>query len=245
MSEEIKKILPVIFLLAAIGLGWLSWDTYSGISAVQNEVKASEDKIASLSTAVEKVNKFASFAKENPEAVNKLNIILPDDSKKPNMVSSLASASFANGLLLKKISFGDASNAQAVYGGTEDQGAANGKYKTQAISLSFSGTYSSLKNFLVFAEKNLKLTDVASIDFESAETAGEKPQIASYDFSVKLKTYYLDRTNNISRELKILAADKLNSLSFVQGKQFMDLVSPENYNIDTTDTGDWGNKNIF
>lgn len=245
MGQEIKKILPVILLIAAVGLGWLSWQSYSGILIIQNQIKEFEDKIVVLNKAAGKTKEFISFAEKNSEVVNKLNIALPDNSNKPNLVSSLAGAAFSNGLLLKNISFENLHDMQAVSGEEEAQNFAEGKYKTQFVKLIFSGTYSSLKNFLIFTGKNLKLTDITSIDFKSFKTANEDFQVASYDFSVGLETYYLSKNDNISAESKISEVSKLADFSFFQGKQFMDLVSPEDYIIDTADTGDLGNKNIF
>lgn len=236
MSQEIKKILPVIFLIAAIGLGWLSWQGYADILIVQNQIKDAGDKASALTSAAEKINNFIIYTKESPEAVEKFNIFLSDNSNKPGIVSFLANGAFSNGLLLKSINFTDSPAAQP---------AAEENPSAQGIMLVFSGTYSSLKNFLVFTEKSLKLTDVVSIDFKSAPDGNNKSQIANYDFTVGLKTYYVAKKDNLSVESKILLANSLTDLSFAKEKQFMDLVAPQNYNIDTTDTGDWGNKNIF
>lgn len=245
MSQEIKKILPVIFLIAAAGLGWLSWQSYADILILQDQIKESEDKVAVLNKALEKTKELAGFAKKNPEIAEKMNIILPDSASKPGMVSSLAKAASSNGLLLKNISFENLSNAQIVYSEDGTQNTAEEKYKTQAVRLSFGGTYSSLKNFLIFAGKSLKLMDIDSIDFKSVKNGEEKPQLANYDFSVGLKTYYLIKNDDISAESKISEANSLPSLSFFQGKQFADLLYLDNYNIDTSDKGDVGNKNIF
>lgn len=245
MSQEIKKILPVIFLIAAIGLGWLSWQEYQEVLTMQNQMKEAEDKTVVLSSAVEKTNKFVSYAKANPEALEKINIILPDDSNKPGMVYFLASAVMSNGLLLKTVNFSDSREAQTA----ADQGGAppvsEEKPAAQDIKLVFSGTYSSLKNFLIFAGKSLKLMDVVSISFGSKEKEQDKSQIANYDFSVNLKSYYLAKNDSDTKETKILLANNLVDLSFTKEKKFTDLMPPQNYNIDTTDTGDWGNKNIF
>lgn len=242
MAQEIKKILPIIFLIAAAGLGWLSWQGYQDILAVQNQIKDSEDKILVLNLAAEKANKFVSFMKENPESSEKLNILLSDSANKPNLVYFLSSGAFSNGLLLKKINFED---SPAVAAGGPAAAVSADKPSAQNVKLVLSGTYSSLKNFLTFAEKSLKLIDVVSVDFKVDAEGKEKVQIQSYDFTVGLKTYYIPKNDNISKEAKILLANSLVDLSFTKGKQFTDLVSPQNYNVDTTDTGDWVNKNIF
>lgn len=250
MNQEIKKILPVVFLIVAAGLGWLSWQSYLDILIAQNQIKESKDKIAVLNKTVEKINEFIYFTKKNPEIADKLNIILPDSGDKPNMVSSLASAAFFNGLLLKNINFTDPPIGQIAYNEDGTPVVAENEFKTENITLVFSGTYSSLKNFLIFAGKSLKLTDINSIDFkkseaENAGAANEGSQTASYDFTIGLKTYYLSKNDNVSAESKISEASGWINLSFFQGKQFMELVSPDNYNIDITDAGDRGNKNIF
>lgn len=235
--------MPAVFLIAAVGLGWLSWQGYQDIAIIQNQIKDSEDKIKVLNSAAEKVNNLVSYVKENPEASEKLNIALSDNSNKPNMVSVLASAAFSSGLLLKNIDFIESREAQAAAGAVDP--AAPEKPAMQEVKLGFSGTYSSLKNFLIFTEKSLKLMDVVSVDFGSASTEKEKDQIANYNFTVSLKTYYIAKSGNISKESKVLLANNLVNLSFVKEKQFTELAIPQNYNIDTTDTGDWGNKNIF
>ncbi len=247
MSQQINKILPVVFFLSAIALGWLSWQYYGDISIVQSEIKDFEGKNSSLNSVFENVKKLISFSRENPEAADKINMFLPDASGKPNIVSVLANASFSNGLLLKKINFEEPQDAKNAAGAGNTSAAVKEKYKTQNIKLVFSGTYSSLKNFLAFTEKSLRLMDVASLDFKALNNF-EKPvpgAAANYEFSVGLKTYYSQKIESAGAEEKIAEAGVLADLSLITEKQFTDLLSPQNYNIDIVDTGDWGNKNIF
>jgi len=238
MSQEVKKILPVIFVVAALGLGYLSWTGYEDALTIQNQVNDSKTKVAELRTAAEKTNNFSTYIKENPDVSGKLNIALSDDSNKPSAVAVLSTAAFTNSLLLKKIELADSKETPAA-------GLAVEKPSAQDVKLSFNGTYSSLKNFLIFTEKSLKLMDVASIDFKSAAAEKDKSQAVNYDFTIALKAYYVPKKDSISNEGKILIANNLTEPAFLKNKQFTDLVPPQNYNVDATDTGDWGNKNIF
>lgn len=246
MSQEIKKLLPVILLVAAVAMGWLSWQGYNDILIVQQQIKETEDKIAELNLAATKASTFVTYMKEHPAVVEKLNMAISDDGNKPNMVSVLANIASPSGLLLKNITFEDVRDTPVVAVAADAEPTAEDTVSVENVKLVFNGTYASLKNFLSFTEKSLKFMDVAAIDFKPEAKDKEKPQTTKYyDFSVTLKTYYIVKKEKISNESKILLANNLVDMSFADEKQFTDLVPPQNYNIDTTDTGDWGNKNIF
>ncbi len=240
MSQKINKLLPIILLFSAIGLGWLSWREYSNILIIQIEIIDAQSKVDTLKATVKKVDDFVSYVKKNPEAAERIDIFLSDDSKKLNMMSFLTNSS---GVLLKNVNFTESLEPQVISTDSSAKVVVGEKPSTQEINLSFNGTYPVLKNFLNFTEKSLKLMDITSIDFKPA--AKEDFEAASYDFSISLRTYYINKGAEPTEETKKIIANRLTSLSFAGQKQFTDLVPPQSYNIDTTDTGDWGNKNIF
>lgn len=249
MNQEIKKILPVVFLILSSVLAWQSWQEYSNVSNIQNQINDSQAKTTTLTAIADKVDKFVAEMKANPEIAEKMDILLSDGNNKVGTMSFLTNLALSNGLLLQNINFTEQIAIQEVSGQNQANSLQETKPLSQDVKMTFSGNYSSLKNFLAYIEKSLKLTEVVSIDFKNiakdATKDKEKSQNAGYDFSLGLKTFYMDKSENLSQEAKIVVANNLIDLSFVKQKQFIELTFPQNYNIDTADTGDWGNKNIF
>ena len=130
---------------------------------------------------------------------------LPQQEDLPKLLKNLESLAAGNNLIMNSVEFKEADQKIAqpkVTNEISDTG--NGAtpapvvpsttappYKTAAIRLSLSGTYSSLKNYLQAVEGNDRLMDITSVSYSSAEPVdGQGNNLPSSIFSIKLNVYH-------------------------------------------------------
>lgn len=230
MNQDFKKILSFIFLALAIVLSGEDLKSFSGILSMRNDIAKYSEENISLTSTKEKIDRSLSFTQENPEIIAKFNTILPASDGKPNFMSAMESTASQNGVFISKISF-KGPDSQLPAGGAAGSGA-TANYESETVDISFSGGYSSLKNFLTAIENSLKITDVVHVDFKSSGNSGNGSGKApnAYEFNVTMETYW-QAPENKEKLAAFLAAADFSDFSFTKEKQFTDLVSPPGYSI--------------
>jgi len=243
MNQQIKKILPFIFLIFAIIFGWQAWESYLNFDSLNAETEDYRAKNVKLENVLTEVKRFSSIVTNDSEKISKLNIFLPENAGNPNLISNLENIISARGLVFKKIKFSDPQTPQA---NSQSQGLKNNS-ESQLIELSFLGNYSMFKGFLTNIENNLRVMDVTNLDFKrigessSNNIAGEN-QPKSYEFSVKLKTYWMP-PEKVGKFSVPSNSKAFSDLAFIKGKQFNDLIYPAGYNVNSDK--EEKNENIF
>ena len=90
----------------------------------------------------------------------------------PDLINFLAEKSSQNGLILEKVNLDKISSLEK-----------NSKIQKISLSLSLSGFYPALRNFISILQKSAKLIEIDSIIFSESKTGGV------FSFNLKIKTY--------------------------------------------------------
>lgn len=154
---EVKFIVILICLLVSFGLGFgILYPKYQEIkflrfeiSQKETELRYKEEYFSNLSQISEKLKGFG-------DSLAKIDSAIPQVVSLPSLFDFLQKISSQSGLLLRKLS------------------PVSGRYLTEkseiqehSFSLSLSGSYLALKNFLLSLEKSARLIEVNSISFSS------------------------------------------------------------------------------
>ncbi len=148
-------------------------------------------------------NKYNSF---DPLNLEKLQKLLPDSVDNIRLILEIEKLALPYGMVLKDVKYSPVTAAKTKDTTTAQAGTPAGAQKGYgAWDLEFStqGTYFNFINFIKDLENNLRIVDVASIDFSSDVAPGisptsntntnTNPVIAAeaYKYNIKIKTYWL------------------------------------------------------
>lgn len=136
---------------------------------IENQKKVLEEKQNLINT----VEGLRSEYENNKETLDKLDYIVPGKQEIPNLIVQIEAIAAKGGLVLGEMRFK-----------TEEK--SSEKYNTLIIELSLSGDYASFEKFLSTIEENIRLMDVESITFTSAESEGA----SLFNFGVIFNAYY-------------------------------------------------------
>lgn len=243
MSLKIIKIITFAFLISILVLIWQTFEFYPEIGAIQEKTKNRETLIEDSEDTLRRVGDLREFVLKNQEIVDKFNAILPINEDKENLMSGLAALASVNGLGLSKISFEDKNKPE----NSQTQKQDNNNLTSKTIRMSLSGTYPSLKKFLISIENNLRIMNVFAVDFSGGNSKKEGEEV-SYLYNIAIKTYLNDPVKNEDIAKILNSAEykdfEVRILDFAKEKSFKELTLFPNYNIDINES-DIGNQNIF
>jgi len=137
------------------------------IDLKKTEIQTQENYFKNLENISKKLDQF-------PVEVAKVNSALPDNLAVHSLIYFLFQSASTNGLIIKTIDFGQASNWKE-----------NQRILSLPISLEVSGSYSAFKNFLLKLEKSARLIEVENINL-SYPTKADK---GGYTFRLGLRVY--------------------------------------------------------
>ena len=171
-----KSILILFILLGAFAIGFFASlpryqelkNTQIAIASKNVELQYKEQYFTDITDTAKELTKYK-------EELLKVNSILPSDLSIPTLFSFLQTVSSQNGLTLGGL------NLSAISGASEGEGLG---IREIGVSLSASGSYSSLKSFLSTLEKTSRLIEVDSL-FLSSPQEKDKP----FSFNLQIKTY--------------------------------------------------------
>jgi len=157
-------ILIVVFLLWP---GYLKFQNYQAqVHNKEVELQYKDEYYKELSSLSEKLNGYQ-------DQLSKINSALPVDSSLPSFYNFLQNAASENGLILKSFS---SFSTKALAEKPEIM-------ETVLGPIVFSGSYSSLKNFLITLEKNSRIIEIENISFSTPKEGD------LFDFKITIKTY--------------------------------------------------------
>jgi Tfp pilus assembly protein PilO len=126
-----------------------------------------------------------------PQNLAKLERLLPDSVDNIRLILEIEKVALPYGMALRNVQY-DATVEQAAEAPPAPGEITSGKeYGTWELSFTVQGTYTNFVNFMRDLEKNLRIVDVTSVEFNS-DRAAEVPGFTSvYQYTVKIKTYWL------------------------------------------------------
>jgi Tfp pilus assembly protein PilO len=189
MSRFIPIISVILLVILLVGGYFFWWPKYQEFrrqsAALEQETKALEQKNNYYSKLEEISNKLAAYKDE----INKIDSALPAEASLPVLFDFIKKTSMENELILNSISPSGAGKSSSKYNksnaNTEISAETAAGVEKISISISLSGAYPALKNFLSAIYKNARLIEVNSISFSSPSEAD------LFNFDLSLETYVL------------------------------------------------------
>lgn len=184
-KTDMRLLLPVILVLAAIGLFALyTSPTYQGLKGTQAQVAAYDDALNKSKELKGLRDKLASARNAfSPEDEQKLVRLLPDQVDNIRLIIDINNIASRRGLALSNVALGEVSNtsseaSELAIGPSGDP--------LGSVSLGFSvvASYEEFLTFLQDIEHSLRILDIEELSFGSAEGA-------KYTFDIQLRTYWL------------------------------------------------------
>lgn len=184
-----KKLIISIIILTAIVLIviFLILPQWARIKGLKSEIDNLKAELSQKTELLEKINDMISKYNELVSKVQKLDLTIPKEQEKPELIVQIESLAKENGLIVESLAFKEVN---------QKEGEA-ARYKILNISLGLSGTYQAFKNFLIALEQNIRIMDVQMINFsvpEKVVAPGLLPQPEKLGnelkFNIELNTYY-------------------------------------------------------
>jgi hypothetical protein len=189
-----NRILPVIFILAAIGIGFFYIDPmWTGqIAQEKQQIASYNSALAAASTFTQKEDQLIAQQNSIPPAnLTRLESFLPDGVNNVQLILDLNTLAQKSGVTLSDFSVAGNSNAapsNSVAGASEgvNQGPASsgGTVGSLTISVSALGSYQAFRTFLAATEQSLRLMDVTALTLSSSATG-------VYTYGITFRIYWL------------------------------------------------------
>ena len=185
--------------MAIGGFFLLTEPLYQGISLKRQQI-AAYDEALNNSKALEAerdklTQKYNSF---DPNNLSRLEKLLPDNVDNIRLILEIEKIASPYGMALKDVKYDVVSKNSAVsqtqIAGVIQPGGNNGNKNYSVWNLEFStqATYNNFLSFVKDLEDNLRIVDIASIQFSSNTSLGLSPTLSeAYKYNFKIKTYWL------------------------------------------------------
>lgn len=175
-----RVILIAIFLILSLVLGALfSFPKYQDFKVKQVEIKEKEIDLQQLEEYYSNLEKTSKELEIYKEVLSKLDPAMPRELSLPSVYNFFQKTSSQSGLVLKDIS--------PVFSSPIKEGS---DIKKHSLSISLSGSYSSLKNFLAVLENSARFFETESISFSSPSGKSTLPtKEETFTFNLKIKVY--------------------------------------------------------
>jgi len=191
-----KNILPII-LIGIVITGFFTF-----INPMYKEIINTKTQIVSYNEALnnskslenERDKLTKKYNSIDPVNLEKLSKLLPDSVDNIRLILEIEKLALPYGMVLKDVRYDTTSGNKtksAIPGGTLSA-VRQKNYGTWDLEFSIQGTYFNFVSFIKDLENNLRVVDVASVDFSSNVTSGINPTLSeSYKYNIKIKTYWL------------------------------------------------------
>lgn len=165
----------ILVVVAGIIFWVFDMPAYDYVSNSRPAIQLRNDQLASRTKIIDNINNInKEYAKRSAE-ISRFSFIVPAKKSTAEIVSMSEALASQNGLQLSSLTLG-----------SEQQNQNNTLFNTQPISMSLSGTYPAFRSFLNALEKNVRITDIYSIN-----AAPEQSGSANLLFDIKANAYYL------------------------------------------------------
>lgn len=162
-----RLIIIIVCFIAALGTVLIFVrPEYQKLQEFKKTIEFKQNELASKAEYYSAVQKIAADLESYQAELNKISSSFPAEPFLPALFYYLGQKASQSGLILEKIEFG----------GTEEI----------SISLQLTGSYSSLKNFLLAIEKSVKLIQVQNISFSAP---GDSQKLFSFNLNIQTHSY--------------------------------------------------------
>ncbi len=197
-----KLLMPIVIIGAAVaGFVMFANPIYVEIQTLK-EKSASYDEALNNSKALEteRDKLTQKYNTINPENLSKLLKLLPENVDNIRLILEIEKLAAPYGMALKDVKYETIDETKTsgnsnTGGGTSPS--ARKDYGTWDLQFSTTGTYPNFLEFIKSLESNLRIVDIVSINFLSAEgekrstTEESKSNVPTYTYEFKIRTYWL------------------------------------------------------
>ena len=189
----------ILLLFIVLGGGWFffSEPKLEALKAEKINFKKQQESLTFKENYLEELKKITrDYEKITQEKIKKINSVLPSEADLPGIFVQMDALAKENGFVLRSIEAIqskakkgseplDSTQDRLLDGSRKQEEESSKKRKSiKEISITLeleNGSYEKIKKFLDGVEKNLRILDIVSINFDSGGSS----------FKVNLKTYYL------------------------------------------------------
>jgi len=171
-----RPILSAILIFITLILGlFLILPKYQDLKSSQIKIKEVQKEIKQWEEYFSNLEKVSQELKNYTEVLSKIDSAIPSEFSLPSLFNFIQKISSQSGLVLKEVGSVTASPISQ-----------NSNIQKNSFTVSLSGSYSSLKNFLSILEKSARFLEVESISFSSPT---EKEGVSSFSLRIKVHSY--------------------------------------------------------
>jgi Tfp pilus assembly protein PilO len=187
-------ILIGVSIMVLVLLAQPIYKDISDLKTTQVTYNNALDNSKSLEVARNKLTEeYNKITLDNLDRIRKL---LPDNVDNIRLILEIEKIAFPYGMALKDVRYNsapaDSATDKAKTGGRSGGDTRSQKYGSWDLEFSVSTNYTNFLNFTKDLEKNLRIVDITSLQFDSAGSLNANrsaPDI--YRFNYKIKTYWL------------------------------------------------------
>lgn len=189
-----RVLFPIILIFVAIaGFFGVVAPAYQDMSSLKSEVAAYDEALQNSRSLEEErdklTQKFNSISSNDLDRIEKL---VPDNVDNIRLILEIEKLASPYGMVLKDVHY------EAVKEDKEDgakQGGiaktTNQEYGSWDLEFSTEGNYEDFTQFLKNLEQNLRIVDIASIQFSSGASDSKSGATKDYKYKFKIRTYWL------------------------------------------------------
>lgn len=189
--------MPVILVAIALTLFFVFVaPVYSDLSMVRKEIAAYDEALGnSKALKAERDKLTAKYNSFSQEDLDKLQKLLPENVDNIRLILEIEQLASPYGMVLRDVKY--STDTGTVASGAN--GAGLGRqvprkdYGTLDLEFTTTGSYGNFLGFIRDLENNLRLVDIAAIDFSSEIGVSLNKSISYevYDYHIKIRTYWL------------------------------------------------------
>ena len=200
---------PIVIIIIFIALTALvAWQyfmpIFDKVSELRGDLKTWQGKLNETQALSRKLEFLKNKYNTMSDEIERVNQAVPKGEDIPGLLVQLEQLASQNGLILNSVSFAMADSKKAkktTVVAENSLSAATGALsstlkssvpvgtKILTVDLSLAGIHNSFRTFLSAIEENLRIMDVATINF-SGKTSGLSPESSNQDFKISLNVYF-------------------------------------------------------
>lgn len=192
-----RFLLPIILIGASLAIFMVFVrPLYSDISNLKAEVASYDEALANSKALLNErdklTQKFNSITTTDLERIKKL---LPENVDNIRLILEIEKIALPFGMALRDVKYSPTKTSEvASPSGVQAPASISSQKEYGVFDLEFSttGSYTNFLNFTKALESNLRIVDIASVEFSSdAGGAGVATANSPYRYNFKIKTYWL------------------------------------------------------